>query len=626
MSRVVSNHKILDKIKDKDLIEQMDKEHQEELKKIDYAIDLNTNKVKQNNQYTFYITDSINKDILSYDDALNKDLQNMYLNNMDTFNKFLNPFIDLDNYKVIVKDVDKQDKDKLNDPKILDKYSSKIKDIDTLDKAIKGFNEFYDSLYLNGFNLRVKDLLNDSIKKEYVKQLASAYTQVYVSDLIKIKDNKSDYKEFIDNNKLDSVKDNIKKFIEDTNKELETQAKELSDAIYTSNLKRFNTEIDTTINNNKQYYNKVHKLYQEIDNKIIDIVNQFKLKCIEYNKNTNYEISKFKASNDVISKIDPIAKNIFNGKKYNIGKLFTTKNNYNDKSYGVIFNTKNADLTNIDIIQELQQKGIKINHFDKKVIDDIDLLLDENIGNVSNNDNLIALTPKMIAKKVYNVKQPTKKQVEEIINCIEHLNNIYLFMIKDNTDPKNIDAFIKLDEKGLKYLQDKEGNALNISEMLDEHIILNAERGYSYKYNASVYFFKNKSVFYKINQEINNDVGKQLLLSLKDKSDVIFNDYNKNVNKEVVGIRGILFEKVNQLKHSVETNTKQNNEILLSSIYDEYDITTPKQKKNTRDIIQNILNYWIDINYINKYQFLDKDSIEIQPNSKKPIYKISIDA
>lgn len=282
MSRVVSNHKILDKIKDKDLIEQIEIEHKEELKKVDYAIDLNTNKVKQNNQYTFYITDNINKDILSYDDALNKDLQKMYLNNMDTYNKGLNAYKDLDNYRVIIKDkVDKQDEDKLIDPIdpiILDKYTSKIKDIDTLNKAIISFNEFYDSMYLNGFNLRVKDLLNDSIKKEYVKQLASAYTQVYVSDLIKIKDNKSDYKEFIDNNKLDSVKDNIKKFIEDTNKELETQAKELSDIIYKSNLERFNTEIDTTINNNKQYYNKVHKLYQEIDNKIIDIVNAFKVK------------------------------------------------------------------------------------------------------------------------------------------------------------------------------------------------------------------------------------------------------------------------------------------------------------------------------------------------------------
>lgn len=640
MGIVARNYQTIDEIQDKKLAKQIDKEHQEELKRVDYTIDLNTGKVKQYNFYAFYIVDNINKDIVSIDDALNKDLLDTYIKNMETYNKLLDSYKDLDNYRVIIKDkIDDEDKDIINkypnifsntpnkiddeDMYILDKYTSKLDNIDAINKFIVEFNGSFDAFYVEGFNHRVKDLLDDNIKKDYIKNMSSAYTQVQISNIIKI--NKDDLQDYLDKNNLNHLKSNIIKFIDDINKGLENDTKELSELIYKSNLDKFTKDIEIVIDSKKDYYTKVHKLYQKIDKKIIDIVNQLKVKYKELNKYNNYDIVKFKTSNDIISKIDPIAKNIFNGKNYDIGKVITTKNNYNDKSYGVIFNTKNADLTNLDIIQELQLKGIKINHFDKKVIDDVDILLDENVGNVNNDENLVALTPKMIAKKVYNVKQPTKNQQEEIVSCIEYLNNIYLFMVKDNTDPKNIDAFIKLDEKGLKYLQDKEGNVLNINEMLEEHIILNAERGYSCKYNAPVYFFKNKSVFYKINQEINNDVGKQLLLSTKDKSDIIFNDYNKNVNKSVVGIRGILYEKVHQLKHSIETNTKQNKEILLSNIYDEYDITTPKQKKNIRDIIQNILNYWIDINYINNYRFLDKDSIEIKSNSTKPIYKLSID-
>lgn len=250
MSRVVSNYKMLDKNKDKKLIAQIDKEYQENLKKVDYAIDLNTNNVKQNNYYAFYIVDNINKDVLSYDDALNKDLQTIYLNKMIGFNKGLDIYNDID----------------------------KINDLDKLSNKIVQFNEFYDSEYLNGFNLRVKDLLNDNIKKEYIKNLTGAYTQVQVSDLIKLKDDKKSIDELIIKNKLDSIRSDINKIIKNVNDNLNNSAKELSDIIYKSNLERFTNDIDTTINNDKKYYNKVHKLYQEIDKKIIDIVNQFKIK------------------------------------------------------------------------------------------------------------------------------------------------------------------------------------------------------------------------------------------------------------------------------------------------------------------------------------------------------------
>ena len=270
----------------------------------------------------------------------------------------------------------------------------------------------------------------------------------------------------------------------------------------------------------------------------------------------------------------------------------------------------------------MQQKGIKITHFGKKIIDDIDILLDENKGNVNNNDRLVALTPNMIAKKVYNVKRPTKKQIQEVESELRYLSNIYLFFVKDDTTALNVERLVQLKDRGLEFLQDAEGNILNIGDALDDNLILNAKYGYSAKYNSIVYVFDNKSIFERVNQLISNDVGKQLKLSLKDKSDEIFNDYNKNVNKAIVGIRYYLSERVNQIRHSIETDKKTNKEVLLSTIYNEYNITTPKQKAVIRKGIKNTLDYWVDINYIVSYEFLDKEGNKIPNNSTKEIHKI----
>ena len=53
--------------------------------------------------------------------------------------------------------------------------------------------------------------------------------------------------------------------------------------------------------------------------------------------------------------------------------------------------------------------------------------------------------------------------------------------------------FKQLKDKGLEYLQDEEGNVLNIGDALDDNIILNAKYGYSKKYQSIVYVFDNKS-------------------------------------------------------------------------------------------------------------------------------------
>lgn len=640
MSTIAHNFEIYDKDKDKDKIEKINKEHQEELKKVDYAIDLNANKikVKQNNQYLITINDDFYKDKMSDDKAIDKQLKDIYLHNMETFNKGLDTYKDLDNYNVIMFDAKKHKKQlekvkkEEQEQYILDNFTSKIDNIDALNVIVKQFNEFYDFHYLQGFNLRVIDLLDNDIKEDYITHYASAYTMVQITDIEKIDvkkwlnsdlDNIKDFNFRIDKDSLKNIQSNINKLISDidSDKISADTFKKLKDLIYDANLERFTKEIDIYIDADIDYYKKVHKLYQTINKKIIKIVNWFKNKSKDLAPNTNYDITKFKSNNDVCSKLDPIAKTIFNGKNYAIDEIINTKNNYNDKSYSAWFSIKASDLSNIDIIEQLKAKGIKINHFDKKIIDDIDLLIDENKGNITNDDNLVALTPKMIARKVYNKEQPTKKQQQEIEYRLTYLKNIYLFFVKDDKTADTIDKLKTLKDKGIEILQDKKGNILNIGDALDDNIILNCKYGHSVKYQSMVYVFKdNKSIFYRVNQMINNEVQKQLITSIKNNANNIFNDYNKNVNNLVVGLRYALLERVNQIKHNIDTNK----EMLLSNIYEEFDAKSVKDKANIRNIIKNILNYWEDINYISGYKFLDSKGNELKPKSTTEIYKIYI--
>lgn len=619
-SIMVSNYAMLDtnNPKDKAKLEQKIKEKQKDLQSPFYSIDLNTNNVKQNNRVSFIAYANKPKNFKPKDDNLEVyDLVYQdYIRQMQQFSKVLDEFID--------------------------KQYDNVKD---LDKDIYRFNTFYDTTYYYGFNMRVRNLLDDDFKKDYLNKYADAIAS---TQFIEIRDVCNNIIEFVNENidkteikriisdadlkdlqqkikdkySASDTSDDIAEFVDDFNKDdIELYVYDLIKTyVYQDALKSIDAEIDK----NKDFYKKVKSLYKTINSKILKIVDNFN----EYSKKlkddtpNNYDIVKFKNNNNVITKIDPIAKDILSGKSYEVGKLIKTTNNYNDKSYGAVFSIKTADLSNVDIIQELQQKGIKITHFGKKIIDDIDILLDENKGNVNNNDRLVALTPNMIAKKVYNVKRPTKKQIQEVESELRYLSNIYLFFVKDDTTALNVERLVQLKDRGLEFLQDAEGNILNIGDALDDNLILNAKYGYSAKYNSIVYVFDNKSIFERVNQLISNDVGKQLKLSLKDKSDEIFNDYNKNVNKAIVGIRYYLSERVNQIRHSIETDKKTNKEVLLSTIYNEYNITTPKQKAVIRKGIKNTLDYWVDINYIVSYEFLDKEGNKIPNNSTKEIHKI----
>lgn len=327
MSRVARNYKTLDKINDKELIEQIDKEHQEELKKIDYVIE--NDKVKQNKNYAIYIIDD-NKDIIQINRIIDKQIKDMYLTNMETFNNGLDKYKNLDNFEVIYKtDLDIfRKKDNL--------HKGNLDSIDALNYVVYQFNSFYDSMYLNGFNIRVKDLLDNDIKKEYVKQLASAYTSVQVSDITKLDVNEwlytdldkiKDFNFSLDKNVLKDIQENIKKFIsdiEDSNKASEI-INQLDKQIYDANLTRFTNEVDTYISADIEYYTKVHKLYQDIDKKLIDIVKRFKDKLDSLNNEIIISKTKTKLPSTIVRDID--IDQLFN----NIYPNFKYKSIYDDR-------------------------------------------------------------------------------------------------------------------------------------------------------------------------------------------------------------------------------------------------------------------------------------------------------
>ena len=268
----ISNYKELDTEKDKAKIEQMIKQKQRDLHNPYYSIDLNTNKVKQNERVSFIVQANKPKDYKPKDD--NKEILEIvhqdYLRQMKHFD------IELD--------------------KFLDKEYNSIKD---LQDDIYMFNELFDVNYRNGFNIRVRNYLDDDVKKDFLNKYADAIASTqYVeikdvcSNLIEFVDvdlNNTDIKKIIDDKYLldlqeqikDSysdisdkdVSDDVKEFVDDFNRDdLEFFIYNLLKSyVYADELEKINAEIK----DNKKYYKEVNTLYKTINNKILKIVSNF---------------------------------------------------------------------------------------------------------------------------------------------------------------------------------------------------------------------------------------------------------------------------------------------------------------------------------------------------------------
>ena len=253
--QIVSDVDLIEPTEDnKELIAKIKQEQEERLKDVNYAIDLNTGDVKQTSHTALILGNIYPTDTPK---ELHDKLYDYYLENIQDY---------------------KQD---------IQKYKKKTyKSIKPLQKSIYEFNKLFDTSYYNGFNLRVKDLLSDPIKNTTIEQRARAYTYVQYNSI-----NEYGIKDFIECNiqeLIDSKTHTMLLNASDLTKVqaiLKVNSKNIKDkelleqvlyqSIYDIILDLMTQDIKQELIDNSKFYDKVHKLYQEINQDIKDIVDRF---------------------------------------------------------------------------------------------------------------------------------------------------------------------------------------------------------------------------------------------------------------------------------------------------------------------------------------------------------------
>lgn len=299
---ILSNKELIEPIKDnQELINQIKQDHEQELKDIYYAIDVKTGKVKENDMFMF---------------------MSDYLNTSQTISKKGKELLNELNLHYI--ESIKEFKDSIK------KYKSKkYKTIETLNKDIFNFNSQYDTNYYNGFNVRIKDLLDKDIQKDFIQKRASAIAHIQADNIIKIGidkfskldlndiyinqitgENNTDinFKIYIDISDLTKIQDYYKSNTsEQAQNEIMLQ-KSIQEQISNSIIIQINKELVEY----KDIYKEVHKLYKQVNKDIISIVNNFKKASESLINYTNVVIEQPKTKN-----IPLLAPTIFNNRYIN---------------------------------------------------------------------------------------------------------------------------------------------------------------------------------------------------------------------------------------------------------------------------------------------------------------------
>ena len=267
--QLLSKTELIDKDKDKDKIKKIKKQLEQDFKKIDYAIDLNTNKVKGNNNYIYILDKPKHKEKTTDNNDIIQLVQNDYIKEIKRFNTTIAKYLKAE-------------------------YTT----IEQLNKDIQKFNKYFYQKYLNGFNLRVIDLLDEDIKASYLREYTNGFLRVQMQDINLYgidKFLKSDLAKkiqeintIIDNSKLAQIqKETIQSLNKITHQEPTERDKQqvLSDIMYNAIYQSQESIINKKVSDNQNFYDKIHLLYEDINKNIINIVNHFKesLKKLESN-------------------------------------------------------------------------------------------------------------------------------------------------------------------------------------------------------------------------------------------------------------------------------------------------------------------------------------------------------
>ena len=334
--QVVSDKELIEPTEDnKELIAKIKQEQEEKLKDINYAIDLNTGDVKQNNHTALIVGNIYPKD--NTPTELHDKLYDYYLESIQDFKK------EIQKYK-----------------------TKRYKTSKTLNKDIYTFNKLFDRDYYNGFNLRVKDLLNDNIKSLQIEQRARAYTQIQCNSI-----QEYTIKAFLECNTNDLVQDSTHTTLLNASdlmllqqqmhklnikEDKEQDITKLYNCIYDIILDLMTIDIKREIQDNSKFYSKVHQLYQDINKDIIDIVNRFNTIAINITDATN----KIEIQQPSIKKLPLLVPKIFN-------------NTYINSKYTTIYDTAQLTLQimlNLDIkTSDFRENIIFYDNLTKKRID-----------------------------------------------------------------------------------------------------------------------------------------------------------------------------------------------------------------------------------------------------------------
>ena len=271
--QIISDVELIEQTEEnKELIDKIKQDQEQKLKDINYAIDLNTGDVKQNT-HTAFIINNIYPTNKNTSRELHDKLYSYYLENIQDFKK------DIQKYK-----------------------NKTYKTIKPLQNNIYIFNKMFDVVYYNGFNLRVKDLLNDSIKNAYIEQRARAFTQIQCTNIVNM-----DIKAFLECNTKDLINNSTDIMILNAsdlttiqqqmikvydNEDTDKNTTNLYNFIYDIILNLITNEIQQEIQDNYKFYGKLHQLYQDIDTDIKEIINNFKSASDKLNAKNEIAISK----------------------------------------------------------------------------------------------------------------------------------------------------------------------------------------------------------------------------------------------------------------------------------------------------------------------------------------------
>lgn len=455
---------------------------------------------------------------------------------------------------------------------------SKISKEDLSD-IIKYLNVSFMEYYISNININAPDLADEGGQTTYAQKLSSYIVSLQLQEIQKI-----GYKEFlfntpptsfiyyIDKDKLDLMRDvaitcikNIEKAKQPDYKFTKKQEDKIylslqTDLISYTFLKQCDKAKELYLNN-KEYYDKLHKIRQEIDKTFNELSNKINVandrllrEKVQETKNKNNDINREKVNNKITTNYQLLDNRLHK-------KLNEIENAIDQPVNLQLLGKKKDTIINVELnIADTDIFGNHLNYFDILVINQAFNLYE--IGNKQ-------LTPELIYKEFLG-KTPSKIGNDIYREIEKSLKKLIITRLKLNLTPEVINK-LKPDEDTIKRLSIVD-YALPMIESEIEYTNGKIKKGYIYK-SEPIYF-----TLCKLIKQIKTIDRKLLAI-----------DTGGSLTKERMLIRQYLSTEYERIK-STKANDKNKKDktaskILYSSLFDKCELFKDIDEKinNTTD-------------------------------------------